>query len=115
MFYFSSFSLSGDLPPLGGGGHNVLGDLPPLSGLARPPGSNLSSSLAPLKKVPSVVQKQDSEDSNLSNVSSGKRDLPQFGFDKDHVISESSDSFNINKQKQPGGGDAASGGDKKED
>jgi len=112
---FPSLASLGDLPPLGGGGHNVLGDLPPLSGLARPPGSNLSSSLAPLKKVPSVVQKQDSEDSNLSNVSSGKRDLPQFGFDKDHVISESSDSFNINKQKQPGGGDAASGGDKKED
>ena len=116
------FILSGDLPPLGGGGgHNVLGDLPPLSGLSRTGSQSNggassargSSSLAPLKKVPSVVQKQDSEDSNLSNVSSGKRDLPQFGFDKDHVISESSDSFNINQQKQ--GGDSASGTDNKED
>merc|ERR1711874_545851 len=65
-------------------------------------------------------QKQDSDESNLSNNSNkrdlsqdiskkrdlpqdifNKRDLPQFGFEKDHVISESdSSSLNLNLKKQ---------------
>jgi len=130
-FQSGSLSSLGDLPPLGG--HNVLGDLPPLPVTRANPLSPLEphgrGSLAPLKKVPSM-QKQDSDESNLSNNSNkrdlsqdisnktdfphdtskkrdlpqdilNKRDLPQFGFEKDHVISESdSSSLNLNLKKQ---------------
>lgn len=94
-----ALSSLGDLPPLGS--LSALGDLPPLSlGRSNPLGpleGHGRSSLAPLKKIPSV-SKQDSMESNLSSAS--KRDLPVLGFERDHVISEESSVSSQMKMKE---------------
>jgi len=79
-------SFLSDLPPLGSVGKSPLSDLPPLT-------------LAPLSKIPSknidsgLEAKIESQKLNPVSVSKKKAgNVPTFGFDSDHVISEKSQS-----------------------
>jgi len=93
-----------DLPPLGS--KSSLGDLPPLS-MPRKGGG-----LAPLSKIPSksssieIEEKGNVKSSNLlkkttkqdNNQAKKLSNVPSFGFDPDHVISEKSDDILEKKQ-----------------
>jgi len=84
-------SFLSDLPPLGNVGKSPLSDLPPLSNIP-------AKSLAPLSKIPpknidSGLEANIETKRIAAPVSKRKvENVPTFGFDSDHVISEKSHS-----------------------
>ncbi|XP_023338021.1 FGFR1 oncogene partner isoform X2 [Eurytemora carolleeae] len=98
-----------DLPPLGSLS-SQLGNLPPLSG-SRTLGLSPLKKIQPLSKPESKKESDPSPhasldqtpDKNLSH--SGRKELPNLGFGKDHVISEKENTLFSRDKNKEGTGD----------
>jgi len=91
----SKDSFLSDLPPLGQVAKSSLSDLPPLTNIS-------GKALAPLSKIPPKNIDSDLEAKIESRKLVSKKkveNVPTFGFDSDHVISEKSQSSNLPARK----------------
>ena len=106
-------SFLSDLPPLGGVGKSSLSDLPPLTAgrslapLSKIPPKNIDSGLEPLAKKEASNKnniKRDVEKSVIKpDTKAAKKtaeNVPKFGFEPDHVISEKTDSVRKDAKKK---------------